>query len=253
MGLIFSTSTLLLGTAWSNLSLQDFCRQIIYAFINCKEAPVKVITIDGPSAAGKGTIGAKLSKELKCRYLDSGLLYRQFAAWILQARLESLEESAVEGEIKKRLVDFSISDANAEVLRTPEVSDIASKIGVFPTVRAIANQFQHTFAAAADSWVIIDGRDAGTVVFPQAQLKLFVTARPDVRANRRYAQLKERGNAPDLKTLTQEIISRDLRDQKRAVAPLKPASDAYIIDTSEESPDESVRRILKTLEKYLAM
>lgn len=214
---------------------------------------MKVITIDGPSAAGKGTIGAKLSKELSCKYLDSGLLYRQFARWVLDAGLDGLDEALVHQEITQRLEHFNLESVRAEELRSPEISDMASKIGVFQSVRMIANGYQQAYAAAVDGWVIVDGRDAGTVVFPQAELKLFVTARPDVRANRRYAQLIDRGYTPDLKALTQDIISRDLRDQKRSVAPLKPASDAYIIDTSEESPDESVRRILKTLEKYLAM
>lgn len=214
---------------------------------------MNVITIDGPSAAGKGAIGARLSHELSCKYLDSGLLYRQFAAWSIEVGLDGLDERGVESEIARRLPDFSLDAVKSEELRTPEISDMASKIGVFKSVRAIANRFQQDYVAAVDGWVIIDGRDAGTVVFPQAALKLFVTARPDVRANRRYAQLVERGYTPDLKTLAEEIISRDMRDQKRSVAPLKPASDAYIIDTSEESPDESVRRILKMLEKYLSM
>lgn len=214
---------------------------------------MKVITIDGPSAAGKGTIGAKLSQQLSCLHLDSGLLYRQFAAWVLDTSLDASDQDSIVKEIKKRLIDFIWDNIKSETLRTPEVSDMASKIGVFPYIRAIANQFQQQYVAKADRWVIVDGRDAGTIVFPQAALKLFVTASPDVRARRRYEQLMERGCVKDLQTLTQEIITRDLRDQKRAVAPLKPAPDAYIIDTSEEVADESVCRILKTLEKYLAM
>lgn len=211
-----------------------------------------VITIDGPSAAGKGTIGSKLSERLGCYYLDSGLLYRRLAAWVLEAGVDLTNESAVCEVIADKLSNKDFKLEPSDALRSSEVSDAASKIGVLRSVRAQANQYQRDYVAASEKSIIIDGRDAGTVVFPDAKFKLFITATPDVRAKRRYAQLVERGYAPDLKSLEEEIVQRDLRDQKREIAPLKAAPDAYIIDTTEETSDESVQRILKYLEKYLA-
>lgn len=210
-----------------------------------------VITIDGPSAAGKGTIGAKLSERLGCYYLDSGLLYRQLAAWALEAGVDLTNETAVCDVVADRLSNRDFKLEPSDKLRSSEVSDAASKIGVLRSVRERANQYQRDYVEASEKSVIIDGRDAGTVVFPDAKFKLFITATPDVRAKRRYAQLIERGYALDLKSLEEEIVQRDLRDQKREIAPLKAAPDAYIIDTTEETSDESVQRILKYLEKYL--
>ncbi|QOL20233.1 (d)CMP kinase [Candidatus Bodocaedibacter vickermanii] len=211
-----------------------------------------VITIDGPSAAGKGTIGSKLSQRLGCYYLDSGLLYRQLAAWALEAGVDLTNEAAVCDVITVKLSNVEFKLEPSDKLRSSEVSDAASKIGVLRSVRERANQYQRDYVEAAEKSIIIDGRDAGTVVFPDAKFKLFITATPDVRAKRRYDQLVERGYAPaDLKSLEEEIVQRDLRDQKREIAPLKAAPDAYIIDTTEETADESVQRILKYLEKYL--
>lgn len=211
-----------------------------------------VITIDGPSAAGKGTIGSKLSQRLECYYLDSGLLYRQLAAWALEAGVDLSDEAAVCDVIADKLCSVSFKLESSDKLRSSEVSDAASKVGVLRSVRERANQYQRDYVEAAEKSIIIDGRDAGTVVFPDAKFKLFITTTPDVRAKRRYDQLVERGYAPaDLKSLEEEIVQRDLRDQKREIAPLKAAPDAYIIDTTEETADESVQRILKYLEKYL--
>lgn len=213
---------------------------------------MNVITIDGPSAAGKGTLGAILAERLGCFYLDSGLWYRQFTAWALNAGISLEDEAAVGKIVDHNLNVLKMSCGKADTLRTPEVSAAASKVAKFATIRTLANQLQREFVSSASGWVVIDGRDAGTVVFPTAKIKLFVTASPDVRARRRYEQLVERGYASEIKSLEEEIVQRDLRDQNREIAPLKPAPDAYIIDTSEETPQESVHRILKYLERYMA-
>lgn len=213
---------------------------------------MNVITIDGPSAAGKGTLGAILAERLGCFYLDSGLWYRQFTAWALEAGTDLENELEVSKIVDHNLNVLNLDCAKADSLRTPVVSAAASKIARFQSIRTLANQLQRDFVSKASRWVVIDGRDAGTVVFPDAKIKLFVTASPDVRAKRRYDQLVERGYASEIKSLEEEIVQRDLRDQNREIAPLKPAPDAYIIDTSEETAEESIQRILKYLEKYMA-
>jgi len=214
---------------------------------------MNVITIDGPSAAGKGTIGLKLSERLNCLYLDTGLLYRQLAAWVVEAGIDLHDEGSILSMLAGRLSSLRWNQLNTNVLRTPAISDAASRIGTIKSIREIANQFQRDSAALTHGWVVVDGRDAGTVVFPEAVVKLFITATPDVRAKRRYVQLLERGYTPELKELEEEIVQRDLRDQKREIAPLKPAADAYIIDTSDETIEESVHRVLKYLEKYISI
>ena len=213
---------------------------------------MKVITIDGPSAAGKGTIGSRLSEHLNCFYLDTGLLYRQIAAWALESNIELMDEPSVLSAVVKKLSLLNWHQIEPDLLRAPDISEAASKVGTLQMVRKLANEFQKKCAASVQGWIIVDGRDAGTVVFPEAEVKLFITAEVGVRAKRRYAQLKARGYEVDIGALEEEIMQRDLRDQNRAVAPLKPAPDAYIIDTSEETIDKSVRRVLKYLEKYIA-
>lgn len=213
---------------------------------------MNVITIDGPSAAGKGTLGAILAERLDCLYLDSGLWYRQFTVWALEAKIDLDNELEISKVVDHNLNDLNLGCDKADSLRTPEVSAAASKVARFQSIRTLANQLQRDFVSKASTWVVIDGRDAGTVVFPDAKIKLFVTALPDVRAKRRYDQLVERGYASEIKSLEEEIVQRDLRDQNREIAPLKPAPDAYLIDTSEETAEESVQRILKYLEKYMA-
>lgn len=214
---------------------------------------MNIITLDGPSAAGKGTIGKLLAQRLGCLYLDSGLIYRQFAKWALAAGVDLSDESAVYTVLLVQLPTLDLVQADSHTLRTANLSDAASKIGVLPSVRRLANEFQRKAAASYSGWVVVDGRDAGTVVFPDAEVKLFVTATPDVRARRRYHQLAAEGGTPSLEELETEIIQRDLRDQNREIAPLRPAPDAYIIDTSNEIPQESIHRILKYVEKYVTV
>lgn len=212
---------------------------------------MKVITIDGPSAAGKGTIGASLAKRLDCSYLDSGLLYRQFGLWSLEKAINLEDEALVLTTVSNHLSQLNWDYIQPDVLRQADISEAASTISVFHSIRNLANQFQRDYASAASKWVIIDGRDAGTVVFPDAMIKLFITATLCVRAKRRYEQLIGLGYSANLSEVEADILRRDLRDQTRSVAPLKPAEDAYIVDTSEEAVDQSIDRISKYLEKYL--
>lgn len=220
-------------------------------FKNYGVCEVKVITIDGPSAAGKGTLGSKLSDNLNCFYLDSGLVYRHLGYLVKKSQIDLDNEAVVLEFVSNALQRLDWSELDLELLRNPEISQYASKISVYGLIREYANKFQRRFVAEKDQWVIVDGRDAGTVVFPDAAVKLFVTASPDIRARRRYDQLKDSGKEVALELVEREILQRDLRDQTREIAPLKPAPDAYIIDTSEECVTETVDRVLKYLEKYV--
>lgn len=171
--------------------------------------------------------------------------------WLKESDVDSTDEVEVLNFINAQLPSLDLTTIDSDQLRAPEVSEFTSKISVFPLLRECANAFQRKVVAEKEQWVVVDGRDAGTVVFPDAAVKLFITASPDVRARRRCEQLKASGKGVDLETIEREIFQRDLRDQTRDVAPLKPAPDAYIIDTSEEDVSETVNRTLKYLEKYV--
>ena len=205
-----------------------------------------MIAIDGPSASGKGTIAARVARELGFHYLESGALYRVLA-------LVSLREGALE---EKRIAHLAshmdVEFAGGEVLLEDEdVSDKirsepcgvrASEVAKLPEVRKALLERQRAFRRPPG--LVADGRDMGTVVFPEARLKIFLTATPEVRAERRYKQLKEKGIDANLRALSRDLQERDERDAKRAVAPLVPAPDSQVLDSSALSIDEVVERIV---------
>lgn len=179
-----------------------------------------IIAIDGPAAAGKGTLARRIAAVLNLPYLDTGLLYRAVARRVL--------DGAGDAEAAARALgpaDF----ANPH-LRTPEVDREAAAIASRAAVRAALLDFQRDFAARAGA--VLDGRDIGTVIFPHATAKLFVTASVEARAGRRWRELRGRGVIIDLATVRQEIEARDAADRARAAAPLRPAEDAIILDTT---------------------
>src|SRR5919109_227708 len=206
-----------------------------------------VIAIDGPSASGKGTIASRVAKQLGFHYLESGALYRLIA--LLSLREDTLDEQRLaelanemdvffeEGEIV--LGDESVS----EKVRSEVVGNRASDVARLPQLRQALLKRQRDFRRPPG--LVADGRDMGTVVFPDASLKVFLTASAEIRAERRYKQLIEKGIDANLRALSRDLRDRDERDAKRAVAPLAPAHDAQVLDSTALSVEQVVDRILQ--------
>jgi cytidylate kinase len=190
----------------------------------------RVIAIDGPAAAGKGTLARRLADHLGFAYLDTGLLYRAVAAKLIETRASIAPEAAAAAA--KALTPAELARPD---LRGDDVAEVASKVAAMAEVRAALLSFQREFAAAPPDerpGAVLDGRDIATVVCPQADCKLFVTASLEVRAERRLKELRERGVGAIPSRVLREMQERDARDSQRSVAPLVPARDAVVIDTS---------------------
>jgi cytidylate kinase len=207
-----------------------------------------VIAIDGPTASGKGTIAQRVADRLDFHYLDSGALYRLLALQAARIAVASTDEDGLaqlaremqpqfrDGRI--RLDDVDVTDA----IRTEDISRAASQVAVYPAVRSALLELQRQCRRAPG--LVADGRDMGTVVFPDAGLKVFLTASVQARAERRHKQLMEKGISTNIADLSQELEARDRRDTGRSTAPLRPAEDAYRIDSSDLSVDEVVAQVL---------
>jgi cytidylate kinase len=191
-----------------------------------------VIAVDGTAASGKGTLARKLADHFRFAHLDSGSLYRLVALAVIDANGDpAREDNAVTAA---QAVDVSRRDDPR--IRTAEIGHAASLVSVFPAVRAALLEFQRNFAndpPGGKKGAVIDGRDIGTVICPEADAKLFVDARPEIRAHRRWLELKERGEPASEADLLNEIKERDVRDSTRAASPLKAAPDALLLDTSD--------------------
>lgn len=196
----------------------------------------RIIAIDGPAAAGKGTLARRLARHLGYAYLDTGLLYRAVGVKTLQAGCDPEDATAATAAAER----LAAADLDDGALRGDAAAAAASKVAAIPGVRRALLDFQRRFAAEPPGGApgaVLDGRDIGTVVCPDADLKLFVTAALEVRAERRLKELRQRGlEAIDSRVL-REMQERDARDSARAVAPLEPAGNAVVIDTSELGPD----------------
>ena len=215
-------------------------------------ATVPVLTIDGPSGAGKGTVSRLVAARLGWHYLDSGALYRAVGVAASWAALDLADPAALVRCTFDTDIRFQDRDGGLRVLvngtdatdelRLEATGTLASAIAAIPEVRAALKERQRAFRVAPG--LVADGRDMGTVIFPDATAKVFLTASADERAHRRHKQLSEKGVSVIFDCLLREILARDARDAQRTVAPLKPAEDAVLIDTTGLSIDQVVERVL---------
>ena len=202
-----------------------------------------IIAIDGPAASGKGTLGKKLAAHYGLRHLDTGLLYRGVAKAVLDAGRPAGDSKAAIAAAQA--LDPAHFDEAA--LKSHAVGDAASVVSANPEVRAALLAFQRDFAAAAPG-AVLDGRDIGTVICPDADVKIFVTATPEVRARRRALEYQAAGRAIDETTVLADIKKRDERDQNRAAAPLKQAPDAHLLDTTNMDISTAIRAAIDIVE-----
>lgn len=215
------------------------------------------VAVDGPAGAGKSTVSRRAAKILGLVYVDTGALYRAIGLYTIENGIDTKDEKAVTSVLKDITVDLDNSGGEQRVLlcgedvtgniRTGAVSMAASDVSSYPEVRAFLLETQKKIAR--EKSVIMDGRDIGTVVLPEADVKVFLTADAAVRAKRRFLELTERKEKVDYNTILAEINERDHNDKNRAVAPLKQADDAILLDTSEMSFDESIQALVNIIRK----
>ncbi len=216
------------------------------------------IAIDGPAGAGKSTIAKRIAKELGYIYVDTGAMYRAMALYFIRMGVKPEETDRITDMCDDVHISITLKDGEQIVMlgdenvngyiRTEEVGNMASAVSAIGQVRAKLVSIQQKLASETD--VVMDGRDIGTVVLPDAELKIFLTAGSDVRAKRRYDELVARGEKPDIKKIEADIIERDNRDMTREISPLKMADDATLIDSSYMSIDEvvdAVKNLVKTV------
>ena len=224
---------------------------------------VQIITIDGPSGSGKGTLAAKLAAHYQFHLLDSGALYRLLGLALQQQQLLEVLDTQLQQciDIARSLnIEFKSADQGIQVflngedvsqtIRTERVGEFASKVAVIPELREALLTRQHAFAQAPG--LVADGRDMATAIFPQAQAKIYLTASAESRAARRVKQLQGMGLDVKISDILANIVARDKRDMERVVAPLKPADDAYIIDSSDLSIDDVFQLMTTYVNQQLA-
>ena len=205
-----------------------------------------IIAIDGPAASGKGTIGKRVAAHYGLRHLDTGLIYRAVAKALIQGghRLDDVGRAV---EAARGLDPAQFDD---QALKSHAVGEAASISSAIPEVRAALVAFQRDFAATPPG-AVLDGRDIGTIICPQAEVKIFVTAAPEVRARRRAAELRAQGERVDDAAVLADILRRDQRDRTRAIAPLKPAMDAHMLDTTKLDIDQALSQAIDIVERSL--
>jgi len=215
-----------------------------------------VITIDGPAGAGKSTVGRLLADRLGYLYMDTGAMYRAVAVLARERSRENPLDEAVLTEICGAL-DLHMRSENCgmrlvvngrdltEEIREPEISALASAVSAKPVVRRRLAEIQRQLGAAGG--IVAEGRDMGTVVFPQAEVKFFLDARPEVRGERRYRELAAKGEQATLLEVSEQLTARDRNDQDRELAPLKPAADAILLDSTELSVEDVVERMVRLI------
>ena len=217
------------------------------------------VAIDGPSGAGKSSLAKRLAKDLGYVYVDTGALYRAVGYYMLTNGVPLKEAAQVEARLPEITLELKYADGTQRVIlngedvsgkiRTPEVSMAASVVSAQPPVRRFLFDLQRDTAKKSD--VIMDGRDIGTVVLPDARLKIFLTASPEARAKRRYAELCEKGEKVTYDAVLADMVKRDYDDTHRAAAPLKAADDAVLVDTTALSLEESIDTLRRLVEERL--
>jgi cytidylate kinase len=210
-----------------------------------REGPPRVVAVDGPAAAGKGTLARRLAAALGLPYLDTGLLYRAVGRRVLDRGGDPRDAEVATAEASA----LTPSDLDRPDLRGPEADMAASAVAVIPEVRAALLDWQRDFGRRHGA--VMDGRDIGTVIFPDAPVKLFVTASPEARARRRHAELLARGVARDLAEVEAEMRARDAQDAGRSTAPMKPAADAMVVDTTGLDAEAAFRVALELVRARL--
>ncbi len=219
----------------------------------------KNIAIDGPAGAGKSTLSKRLAAALQFVYVDTGALYRCVGLYAKENGIDPKDATAVSAALQNIAVEMQYIEGEQHVflngkdvstdIREHDVSDFASKVSAIPAVRSFLLDMQRSLAERYD--VIMDGRDIGTVVLPHADVKIFLTASVEERAARRYRELVERGQSVDLAELTADIAARDLQDSTRAIAPLKPAEDSVLVDTTGLDFEGSLQKLLDVIKEKL--
>ena len=217
------------------------------------------VAIDGPAGAGKSSVAKAAAKELGFVYVDTGAIYRTIALYVLRKGVDPHDAAGVEALLPAIQVGLEytpegqVMRLNGEdvtsLIRAPEVSMATSACSAIPAVRAFLLQLQRDLAEKNN--VLMDGRDIGTVVLPNAQLKVFLTASPEERARRRVAQLEEAGQPAEYEAILKDIQQRDYQDSHRETAPLRPAEDSVLLDTSEDSFQQSVERLVGLVRERL--
>lgn len=217
------------------------------------------VAIDGPAGAGKSTIARAAAKKLGFIYVDTGALYRAVGVYSLRNGLDTENPETVEGALPHIQVELQFQDGVQHVLlngedvseeiRTPQASMAASAVSAVPAVRQFLFDLQREIAAKNDC--IMDGRDIGTVVLPQAEVKIFLTASPETRAMRRFKELQEKGAPDTYEAVLADLKQRDYNDSHRAVAPLKPAEDSVLVDTSALTLPQSVEKVIEVIKEKL--
>lgn len=218
------------------------------------------IAIDGPAGAGKSTIARLAAKELGYIYVDTGALYRTIGLAASRRNLTAEDKDKIIAMLPEIKVELAFNDHGEQIvlldgedvsglIRTPEISMMASAVSAIPEVRAYLLNLQHDIAHTNN--VIMDGRDIGTVVLPDAKIKIFLSASPECRARRRYDELIEKGMDVKFEDILSDVIARDYADSNRSISPLKPADDAISVDTSGEDLETSVNKLLRIMRDKL--
>ena len=220
---------------------------------------MKAIAIDGPAGAGKSTLAKMLARELGCIYVDTGALYRAVGLKLLNTGVTCESEAADAEVLKNNTVSMRHQNGDQQVLldgtvvsaelRTPAAAQMASQCSALPAVRAFLLEMQRSIAQS--NFVVMDGRDIGTVVLPEASCKIFLTAPVQVRAKRRWLELTEKGQAVPLQQVEKDVAQRDYNDMHRAVAPLCKAPDAVLVDTGDLNLEQSFALLLQTVRQQL--